>query len=189
MGMAVHMHRRHSLSSCMVLAACNSIFAMQVSYMILQRVTPVTHSVGNCLKRVIVIVASVIVFQNPMSQKNMIGKLSLGCAVGLPLLCLFLDFCYNHHHCSNTIIVISVFMLYVYVMGASVQSASTCNACHGTICSCSKHVNWSCRHWHLLGWCFHLQSSQEDVWQEEGCSCMKHSSAVDLVDQLWCSII
>ncbi|KAL3132572.1 holo-[acyl-carrier-protein] synthase [Trebouxia sp. C0010 RCD-2024] len=52
----------------------------QVSYMILQRVSPVTHSVGNCLKRVIVIVASVIVFQNPMSQKNMIGALS-------PLLC------------------------------------------------------------------------------------------------------
>ncbi|DBA65780.1 hypothetical protein WJX79_001358 [Trebouxia sp. C0005] len=45
----------------------------QVSYMILQRVTPVTHSVGNCLKRVIVIVASVIVFQNPMSKQNMIG--------------------------------------------------------------------------------------------------------------------
>ncbi len=42
--------------------------------MILQRVTPVTHSVGNCLKRVIVIVASVIVFQNPMSKQNMIGK-------------------------------------------------------------------------------------------------------------------
>ena len=51
---------------------------MQVSYMILQRVTPVTHSVGNCLKRVIVIVASVIVFQNPMSQKNMIGEPFLG---------------------------------------------------------------------------------------------------------------
>ena len=49
---------------------------VQVSYMILQRVSPVTHSVGNCLKRVIVIVASVIVFQNPMSQKNMIGELT-----------------------------------------------------------------------------------------------------------------
>lgn len=45
----------------------------QVSYMILQRVSPVTHSIGNCLKRVIVIVASVIVFKNPMSQQNMIG--------------------------------------------------------------------------------------------------------------------
>ena len=45
----------------------------QVSYMILQRVSPVTHSIGNCLKRVIVIVASVIIFQNPMSQQNMLG--------------------------------------------------------------------------------------------------------------------
>lgn len=45
----------------------------QVSYMILQRVSPVTHSIGNCLKRVIVIVASVIVFQNPMSRQNMLG--------------------------------------------------------------------------------------------------------------------
>ena len=49
--------------------------------MILQRVTPVTHSVGNCLKRVIVIVASVIVFQNPMSKQNMIGKLPLACCL------------------------------------------------------------------------------------------------------------
>lgn len=45
----------------------------QVSYMILQRVSPVTHSVGNCVKRVIVIVASVLVFKNPMSQQNAIG--------------------------------------------------------------------------------------------------------------------
>lgn len=41
--------------------------------MILQRVSPVTHSVGNCIKRVIVIVSSVIVFNHPMSQQNMIG--------------------------------------------------------------------------------------------------------------------
>lgn len=43
--------------------------------MILQRVSPVTHSIGNCLKRVIVIVASVIIFQNPMSQRNVLGAL------------------------------------------------------------------------------------------------------------------
>ena len=49
--------------------------ALQVSYMILQRVSPVTHSIGNCLKRVIVIVASVLVFKNPMSQQNMIGAI------------------------------------------------------------------------------------------------------------------
>lgn len=41
--------------------------------MILARVSPVSHSIGNCLKRVIVIIASVIIFQNPMSQQNMLG--------------------------------------------------------------------------------------------------------------------
>ena len=50
-----------------------SILPLQVSYMILQRVSPVSHSIGNCLKRVIVIVASVLVFKNPMSQQNLIG--------------------------------------------------------------------------------------------------------------------
>lgn len=52
--------------------ACFHLY-QQISYMILQRVSPVTHSVGNCVKRVIVIVASVIFFQNPMSTQNAIG--------------------------------------------------------------------------------------------------------------------
>jgi hypothetical protein len=46
----------------------------QLSYMILSRVTPVTHSIGNCVKRVVVIIASVIAFQNPMSTQNAIGE-------------------------------------------------------------------------------------------------------------------
>uniref|UniRef100_A0A7S3QP47 Sugar phosphate transporter domain-containing protein n=1 Tax=Dunaliella tertiolecta TaxID=3047 RepID=A0A7S3QP47_DUNTE len=45
----------------------------QVSYMILQRVSPVTHSIGNCVKRVAVIVASVLVFRNPMPLQNALG--------------------------------------------------------------------------------------------------------------------
>jgi solute carrier family 35 protein E1 len=45
----------------------------QASYMILQRVSPVTHSIGNCVKRVIVIVASVVAFQHPVSQQNAVG--------------------------------------------------------------------------------------------------------------------
>eukprot|EP00270_Netrium_digitus_P000498 TRINITY_DN10552_c0_g1_i1.p1 TRINITY_DN10552_c0_g1~~TRINITY_DN10552_c0_g1_i1.p1 ORF type:complete len:418 (+),score=75.61 TRINITY_DN10552_c0_g1_i1:193-1446(+) len=45
----------------------------QVSYMILQRVSPVTHSVGNCVKRVIVIVTSVLFFKTPVSIINGIG--------------------------------------------------------------------------------------------------------------------
>ncbi|GBF88877.1 phosphoenolpyruvate phosphate translocator chloroplastic-like [Raphidocelis subcapitata] len=45
----------------------------QLSYMILSKVTPVTHSIGNCIKRVVVIVASVIAFQNPVSLQNALG--------------------------------------------------------------------------------------------------------------------
>ncbi|KAG2435509.1 hypothetical protein HYH02_011803 [Chlamydomonas schloesseri] len=45
----------------------------QLSYMILSRVAPVTHSIGNCVKRVVVIVASLIAFQNPISMQNAIG--------------------------------------------------------------------------------------------------------------------
>ncbi|KAM0829312.1 hypothetical protein ACQ4PT_066954 [Festuca glaucescens] len=46
----------------------------QVSYMILARVSPVTHSVGNCVKRVVVIVTSVLFFKTPVSPINSIGK-------------------------------------------------------------------------------------------------------------------
>lgn len=45
----------------------------QVSYMILQRVSPVTHSVGNCVKRVVVIIASVLFFRTPVSAINGLG--------------------------------------------------------------------------------------------------------------------
>ncbi|KAJ9540600.1 hypothetical protein OSB04_027106 [Centaurea solstitialis] len=49
----------------------------QVSYMILQMVSPVTHAVGNCVKRVVVIVSSVIFFQTPVSPINSLGKMDL----------------------------------------------------------------------------------------------------------------
>ncbi|KAF7819555.1 phosphoenolpyruvate/phosphate translocator 2, chloroplastic-like [Senna tora] len=45
----------------------------QVSYGILQMVSPVSHSVGNSLKRVVVIVSSVIFFQIPISHANALG--------------------------------------------------------------------------------------------------------------------
>ncbi|XP_047307411.1 phosphoenolpyruvate/phosphate translocator 1, chloroplastic-like [Impatiens glandulifera] len=45
----------------------------QVSYMILQRVSPVTHSVANSVKRVVVIVASVLFFRTPVSPINSLG--------------------------------------------------------------------------------------------------------------------
>lgn len=45
----------------------------QVSYMILQMVSPVSHSVGNSVKRVVVIVSSVFFFRTPVSPLNSIG--------------------------------------------------------------------------------------------------------------------
>ncbi|KAK3410207.1 hypothetical protein EUGRSUZ_J02222 [Eucalyptus grandis] len=45
----------------------------QVSYGILEMVSPVTHSVGNCAKRVVVIISSVIFFQTPISPINSLG--------------------------------------------------------------------------------------------------------------------
>lgn len=63
-----------SRSSCFASEDSLTVNALQVSYMILARVSPVTHSIGNCLKRVIVIVASVIFFKNPVSQQNIVGK-------------------------------------------------------------------------------------------------------------------
>lgn len=56
---------------------CNALLHCllpQVSYSILQMVSPVTHAVGNCVKRVVVIVSSVIFFQTPVSPINTLGK-------------------------------------------------------------------------------------------------------------------
>lgn len=53
------------------------IFVWQVSYMILELVSPVTHAVGNCVKRLVVIVSSIIFFQTPVSPTNSLGKFPL----------------------------------------------------------------------------------------------------------------
>lgn len=45
----------------------------QISFMILERVNPVTHSVGNCVKRVVVIASSIVFFQTPVSTLNIVG--------------------------------------------------------------------------------------------------------------------
>ena len=57
----------------MVLSAICFHAYQQVSYMILQRVSPVTHSIGNCVKRVVVIASSILVFRNPVTQQNLLG--------------------------------------------------------------------------------------------------------------------
>ena len=56
----------------MVAGFCFQMY-QQISYMILSRVSPVTHSVGNCMKRVTVIVVTLLYFKNPVSPLNMVG--------------------------------------------------------------------------------------------------------------------
>lgn len=46
----------------------------RVSYQALTQITPVTFSVGNALKRIAVIVASVIYFRNPVAPLNAAGS-------------------------------------------------------------------------------------------------------------------
>ncbi|KAG8047139.1 hypothetical protein GUJ93_ZPchr0008g13389 [Zizania palustris] len=65
------------LTRSLIAALCFHAY-QQVSYMILARVSPVTHSVGNCVKRVVVIVTSVLFFRTPVSPIN-----SLGTAIAL----------------------------------------------------------------------------------------------------------
>lgn len=43
------------------------------SYMILKRVSPITHSIGNCVKRAVVIIASIFFFKTRMTSLNIIG--------------------------------------------------------------------------------------------------------------------
>lgn len=45
----------------------------QASYLVLVRVNPVTHAVGNTMKRAAVIISSVLVFGNPLTTTNKIG--------------------------------------------------------------------------------------------------------------------
>lgn len=46
----------------------------EASFLALERLSPVTHSVANTLKRVIIIVASCIVFKTPVSRVGAIGS-------------------------------------------------------------------------------------------------------------------
>ncbi|KAK4531378.1 hypothetical protein CCYA_CCYA08G2235 [Cyanidiococcus yangmingshanensis] len=60
-----------------MLAFCGLLHYLynQFSYLVLHRVSAVTHSIGNTVKRVAVIVSSVLFFRNPVSRQNVIGTI------------------------------------------------------------------------------------------------------------------
>jgi solute carrier family 35 protein E1 len=49
-------------------------FYNEVAFMALGRVQPITHAVGNTIKRVVIIIASVIAFRNPISPLGIFGS-------------------------------------------------------------------------------------------------------------------
>jgi len=57
-----------------VLSGLNFYIYNEFSFLALNKLTPVTHSVANTLKRVVIIVASCIVFQTPMPLLGGIGS-------------------------------------------------------------------------------------------------------------------
>ncbi|KAK9117183.1 hypothetical protein Sjap_016130 [Stephania japonica] len=61
------------LSTTLLLAGFCFHAYQQLSYMILEKVSPVTHSIGNCVKRVVVIISAVIFFQTPVTFINALG--------------------------------------------------------------------------------------------------------------------
>ncbi|KAL7472813.1 hypothetical protein ACHAXS_013192 [Conticribra weissflogii] len=63
-----------SLSTLLLLGGATYYLYNEVAFLALGKVNPVTHAVGNTIKRVVIIVASVIAFKTPMSTGSIIGS-------------------------------------------------------------------------------------------------------------------
>jgi solute carrier family 35 protein E1 len=65
---------RKSLATLLALGGASYYAYNEVAFLALGKVNPVTHAVGNTIKRVVIIVASVIAFKAPMSTGSIIGS-------------------------------------------------------------------------------------------------------------------
>ena len=63
-----------ALATLMFLSGASYYAYNEVAFLALGKVNPVTHAVGNTIKRVVIIVASVIAFKTPMSTGSIIGS-------------------------------------------------------------------------------------------------------------------
>jgi solute carrier family 35, member E1 len=63
-----------SLAALLALSGASYYAYNEVAFLALGKVNPVTHAVGNTIKRVVIIVASVIAFKTPMSTGSIIGS-------------------------------------------------------------------------------------------------------------------
>mmetsp|Transcript_3544 Transcript_3544/g.8436 ORF Transcript_3544/g.8436 Transcript_3544/m.8436 type:complete len:401 (+) Transcript_3544:270-1472(+) len=65
---------RKGLATLLALGGASYYAYNEVAFLALGKVNPVTHAVGNTIKRVVIIVASVIAFKTPMSTGSIIGS-------------------------------------------------------------------------------------------------------------------
>mmetsp|Transcript_10159 Transcript_10159/g.14361 ORF Transcript_10159/g.14361 Transcript_10159/m.14361 type:complete len:388 (-) Transcript_10159:441-1604(-) len=63
-----------SIASLLALGGATYYAYNEVAFLALGKVNPVTHAVGNTIKRVVIIVASVVAFKTPMSTGSIIGS-------------------------------------------------------------------------------------------------------------------
>jgi solute carrier family 35 protein E1 len=63
-----------SLTTLLLLGGATYYLYNEVAFLALGKVNPVTHAVGNTIKRVVIIVASVIAFKTPMSTGSIVGS-------------------------------------------------------------------------------------------------------------------
>jgi len=67
-------YTKKSLSTLVALSGLTYYAYNEVAFLALGKVNPVTHAVGNTIKRVVIIVASVIAFKTPMSTGSIVGS-------------------------------------------------------------------------------------------------------------------
>jgi len=67
-------YTRKSLATLIALSGASYYAYNEVAFLALGKVNPVTHAVGNTIKRVVIIVASVIAFKTPMSTGSIVGS-------------------------------------------------------------------------------------------------------------------
>jgi len=67
-------YTKKSLATLLALGGASYYAYNEVAFLALGKVNPVTHAVGNTIKRVVIIVASVIAFATPMSTGSIIGS-------------------------------------------------------------------------------------------------------------------
>jgi len=67
-------HSPRYLWKCSILSGFFFYLYNEVAFLALGRVNPVTHAVGNTVKRVVIIAASVIAFKTPVSAMGLLGS-------------------------------------------------------------------------------------------------------------------